>query len=144
MNQYKGIDNYGRPKCDYLTKIAALDDKAFYDECYSMIYQAARCSNNLRADWHWMVDACYDEAKKLITAAIEIYREIGVPHDSQTFVTTLSSLATLQALNLRARSLSAATCAGSSARISSTKARAPTRFCVWSSMSASVALSARV
>jgi CHAT domain-containing protein len=40
----------------------------------------------------------YDEAKKLITAAIEIYREIGVADDSQTFVTTLSSLATLQAL----------------------------------------------
>ena len=64
MRQYDGKDNYGRPKADYLTKIAAMDEAALYSECYSMIYQAARCANNPRADWHWMVDACYDEAKK--------------------------------------------------------------------------------
>jgi hypothetical protein len=62
--KYAGKDNYGRPKADYLTKIAAMDDDALEHECYSMIYQAARCANNPRADWHWMVDACYDEASK--------------------------------------------------------------------------------
>jgi CHAT domain-containing protein len=40
----------------------------------------------------------YDEAKKLIAATIGIYREIGVPEDSQVFVTTMNSLATVQAL----------------------------------------------
>jgi CHAT domain-containing protein len=40
----------------------------------------------------------YDEAKKLITAAIDIYRDIGVPEDSQIFVTSMSSLATIQSL----------------------------------------------
>ena len=40
----------------------------------------------------------YDEAKKLITATLDIYREIGVPEDSQIFVMTMSSLATVQAL----------------------------------------------
>jgi CHAT domain-containing protein len=40
----------------------------------------------------------YDEARKFITAAIDIYREIGVPEDSQTFVTSMNSLATVQSL----------------------------------------------
>ena len=64
MGKYAGNDNYGRPKAHYLTKIAAMDDKALHGECYGMIYQSARCNNNPGADWHWMVDACYDEAKK--------------------------------------------------------------------------------
>lgn len=64
QNKYTGKDNYGRPKADYLAKIAEMDDKALYNECYSMIYQSALCNNNPRADWHWMVDACYDEANK--------------------------------------------------------------------------------
>lgn len=64
MDRYAGNDIYGRPKADYLIKIAAMDDEKLGNECYSMIYQAARCNNNPRADWHWMVDACYDEAKK--------------------------------------------------------------------------------
>lgn len=64
LNNYTGNDNYGRPKSVYLSKIAAMDDKDLGHECYSMIYQSVRCNNNPRADWHWMVDACYDEAKK--------------------------------------------------------------------------------
>lgn len=64
MRQYEGNDNYGRPKADYLAEIAAMDDDSLYDECYAMIYQSARCANNPRSDWHWMVDACYDEASK--------------------------------------------------------------------------------
>ncbi len=62
--RYEGKDNYGRPKADYLTKIAEMDDEALYRECYSMIYQSARCNNNPRADWHWMVDACMDESDR--------------------------------------------------------------------------------
>jgi hypothetical protein len=64
MNRYEGNDNYGRPKSKYLAKIAAMSDEELRSECYSMIYQSARCNNNPRADWHWMVDACYDEASK--------------------------------------------------------------------------------
>lgn len=62
--KYAGNDNYGRPKADYLTKIAAMDDEELFSESYSMIYQAASCANNPRADWHWRVDACYDESAK--------------------------------------------------------------------------------
>lgn len=50
QQRYAGKDNYGRPKADYLAKIAAIDDKALFSECYSMIYQSARCANNPRAD----------------------------------------------------------------------------------------------
>lgn len=70
--RYAGNDNYGRPKADYLAKIASMDDEALRSECYSIIYQSARCANNHRADWHWMVDACYDEAEKRDPKA-EIY-----------------------------------------------------------------------
>lgn len=63
MERYTGNDKYGRPKADYLLKIAAMDDAELGRECYEKIYHSARCSNNPRADWHWMVDACYDEAK---------------------------------------------------------------------------------
>lgn len=72
-----GNDNYGRPREEYLTKISGMNDKELKDECYSMIFHSARCANNLRADWHWMVDACYDEAKRrdflaeIYTAAYE-------------------------------------------------------------------------
>ena len=40
----------------------------------------------------------YEEAKKLIAATIDIYREIGMPEDTQTFVTVLNDLASVQAL----------------------------------------------
>jgi hypothetical protein len=62
--RYTGNDNYGRPKADYLTKISEMDDEQIEVECYQMIFQSARCNNNPRSDWHWMVDSCYDEAKK--------------------------------------------------------------------------------
>ncbi|VWD49637.1 hypothetical protein BLA17378_08623 [Burkholderia aenigmatica] len=62
--KYAGNDNYGRPKSEYLAKIAAMDDEKLASETYQMIYHSARCNNNPRADWHWMVDACYDECKK--------------------------------------------------------------------------------
>lgn len=71
--KYPGLDNYGRLKTSYLTKILSMDDKELESECYSMIYQSARCNNNPRADWHWMVDACYDVAKLRDNEAV-IYR----------------------------------------------------------------------
>lgn len=64
MNKYEGEDNYGRPKSRYITELSSMDDEKLESECYSMIYQSARCANNPRADWHWMVNACYDETLK--------------------------------------------------------------------------------
>lgn len=64
LSNYTGNDNYGRPRSDYLAKIAAMSDHDLGRECYQMIYHATRCSNNPRADWHWKADACYDESAK--------------------------------------------------------------------------------
>ncbi len=61
-NKYNGLDNYGRPKSDYLNKIGGMSYDELLVEIQSMIYHSARCANNQRADWHWMVDACYDES----------------------------------------------------------------------------------
>lgn len=61
MDRYDGNDNYGRPKSGYLEKIAVMNDAELQRESESMIYMSAFCANNPRADWHWMVDACYDE-----------------------------------------------------------------------------------
>ena len=60
---YHGTDNYGQAKSKYLDKVKAMTDEALQHECYSMIYQSARCSNRPGADWHWMVDACSDECE---------------------------------------------------------------------------------
>lgn len=61
---FEGNDNYGRPKSDYLVKIAAMSDTQLFNETYDIIYQSALCSNNGRADWHWMTDACYAESQR--------------------------------------------------------------------------------
>lgn len=70
---YSGNDNYGRPKADYIAKISSMDDEALGEECYQMIYQSARCGNNPRADWHWMVDACYEESARRDDGAARVY-----------------------------------------------------------------------
>lgn len=63
-SKYRGLDNYQQPKEKYIAKVVAMDDDGLAGECYSMIYQSARCANRPRADWHWMVDVCYDECKR--------------------------------------------------------------------------------
>lgn len=62
-SRYQGNDNYGRPKSEYLDKLSAMTDAELSGECYSVIYQAARCANNRKADWPWMADACLDESR---------------------------------------------------------------------------------
>ncbi len=63
-NRFEGKDNYGKPKADYLSKLAEMTDQQLGEECYKMIWLAAYASNNPRSDYHWMCDACYVEAKK--------------------------------------------------------------------------------
>jgi hypothetical protein len=64
MTTYTGNDNYGKPKQQYLDKLAAQDEKELYESCKQMIWLSAYASNNLRSDYHWQCDACYDECKK--------------------------------------------------------------------------------
>jgi hypothetical protein len=64
MNTYEGKDNYGKPKADFLGRIASLDDEKFVREAETVIWLSAFASNNSRSDYHWQADACYDEAKR--------------------------------------------------------------------------------
>lgn len=59
--RYQGKDNYGKPRSEYLAKIAAMDDDALLNETENKIWLSAFAGNNPRSDFHWNVDACYDE-----------------------------------------------------------------------------------
>jgi hypothetical protein len=58
---YTGRDNAGKPKSDYVAKIAAMDDAALFKETEMKIWLSAFASNNPRSDYHWHIDAAYDE-----------------------------------------------------------------------------------
>lgn len=61
MGEYTGNDNHGRPKQDYIDKIAKMTNKELHDETRSCIWFSAFAANNPRSDYHWMVDALYEE-----------------------------------------------------------------------------------
>lgn len=61
MRKYEGNDNYGKPKSDYLIKIANMDNEGLLKETEQMIWLSAYANNNSRSDYHWQCDACYDE-----------------------------------------------------------------------------------
>jgi hypothetical protein len=64
IDRYAGKDNYGKPKSDYLAKIALFDEARLYDECRDKIWFSAYAANNPKSDFHWHCDACYDECVK--------------------------------------------------------------------------------
>lgn len=59
--RYKGKDNHGRPKSEYIDKLKAMTDDELRAACHQYIWLSAYASNNPRSDYHWMCDACYDE-----------------------------------------------------------------------------------
>ncbi len=62
--KYKGKDNDGNLKSDYLAKLTAMTDDQLRHECNDKIWLSAYASNNPRSDFHWQCDACYDECKQ--------------------------------------------------------------------------------
>jgi hypothetical protein len=64
MRTYDGNDNYGQPKNKYVEKISVMDYNELLDETKDKIWLSAYANNNPRSDYHWQVDACYDEWKK--------------------------------------------------------------------------------
>lgn len=64
MRTYEGLDNYGIPKSNYVGNIAKLDYEILLEETESKIWLSAYSNNNPRSDYHWHVDACYDELLK--------------------------------------------------------------------------------
>jgi hypothetical protein len=61
LGDYKGEDNYGRPKVDYITKIGNMAYDELMKETKGKIWLSAYADNNPRSDYHWQCDACYDE-----------------------------------------------------------------------------------
>lgn len=55
------LDNYGKPRQQYFDKIAAMTDDELHRETRQKIWLSAYASNNPRSDYHWQVDALYDE-----------------------------------------------------------------------------------
>ncbi|MCK9273433.1 hypothetical protein M0P65_07900 [Candidatus Gracilibacteria bacterium] len=62
--KYKGNDNYGIPKQEYLTKLVQLADDQLSKECEQFIWLSAYANNNPRSDYHWKCDVCYDECQR--------------------------------------------------------------------------------
>lgn len=73
MDKYFGNDNRGHPKADYLARLAAMDDEELQRECAGKIWLSAYAANNPRSDYHWHVDACYDECQR--RGKPEIYQQ---------------------------------------------------------------------
>jgi hypothetical protein len=63
MRNYDGNDNYGKPKLDYVERIKAMSIDQLRRETKDKIWLSAFAGNNPRSDYHWHVDACYDELK---------------------------------------------------------------------------------
>lgn len=58
---YEGKDNNGKPKHEYVSKLATMTDTDLFKETESKIWLSAYANNNPRSDYHWHVDALYDE-----------------------------------------------------------------------------------
>ncbi len=54
-------DNYGHPRKEYFDRVKAMDDEKLFDETKHKIWLSAFANNNPRSDYHWHVDACYEE-----------------------------------------------------------------------------------
>lgn len=59
-----GTDNHGKPRQDFADKIAAADEARFLELAERYIWLSAYANNNPRSDYHWMCDACGDEARR--------------------------------------------------------------------------------
>jgi hypothetical protein len=61
MDKYVGNDNSGKPKSDYLLTLETKSLGDLEKETKDKIWLSAYANNNPRSDYHWHVDACYDE-----------------------------------------------------------------------------------
>lgn len=61
MDKYSGLDNHGRPKADYLHCLTLMSIETLEDETRNKIWLSAYAGNNPRSDYHWHINACYDE-----------------------------------------------------------------------------------
>lgn len=59
--RYPGLDNYKKPKQDFIERIAKMSDDDLFDATKNGIWLSAFAGNNPRSDYHWQADAFYDE-----------------------------------------------------------------------------------
>lgn len=64
MDKYSGKDNSGNLKTDYVERIATYTLEQLEKETKDKIWLSGFANNNPRSDYHWHVDACYDELMK--------------------------------------------------------------------------------
>lgn len=57
----KGSGNYG-PRQVFADHLFEMDDETFVKQAEQSIWLAAYAANNPISDYHWQVDACYQEA----------------------------------------------------------------------------------
>ncbi len=69
----EGTDNYGKPRQAFADRLAAASTAEYLDIAEQYIWLSAYANNNPRSDYHWMCDACYDEAKR--RGKPELYRK---------------------------------------------------------------------
>lgn len=68
-----GTDNRGKPRQNWADSLAGLNDEEFVKQAEQCIWLSAYANNNPRSDYHWMADACYDEAKR--RENLKLYRK---------------------------------------------------------------------
>lgn len=73
MDKFEGKDNYGKPKSEFIDKLAGMDDEALQGEAEKYIWLSAYAANNPRSDYHWQCDATHAEAKKRDPEKASIY-----------------------------------------------------------------------
>lgn len=61
LEKYTGLDNYRKPRLQYCLKVWLMTDQQLFDETKSKIWLSGYANNNPRSDYHWHVDAIYDE-----------------------------------------------------------------------------------
>jgi len=74
--KYEGVDNYGKPKSQYLEELRAMIPEQLFARCKDMIWLSAYAANNSHSDFHWQCDACHDECKS--RDKIDIYQKAFV------------------------------------------------------------------
>ena len=60
---------------EYKKKISEFSNVAFRVECNKKIWLSAYATNNLKSDYHWQCDLCYDESVRRDGADATTYTE---------------------------------------------------------------------
>lgn len=60
----EGTDNHGKPRQDFADRLSLANEAGYLKIAEDYIWLSAYAANNPRSDYHWMADACYEEARR--------------------------------------------------------------------------------